>query len=239
MASKICKNCNKEYTGRSNASKYCGNQCAIEQIKKTFSCKVHGKIDPGLISIRETINNGCYGTCFICKKDNMRLSRRSGRDELVVKCRSCRVEFCRVGLGRLLYCSTMCHEFYLASCTVCAKNKDHKEFSIQYRKSGRPYFYCKECVRDHQRKDHVKIANKEANKMYKLKNYETVKARANEAGKRYSKRAVENLEISYVKKRMVSRTRLSTKDIPDELAEIQKLKMLINRKKREILNENS
>jgi hypothetical protein len=38
---------------------------------------------------------------------------------------------------------------------------------------------------------------------------------------------------------MVSNTGLKAKDIPDELAEIQKLKMLINRKKREILNENS
>jgi len=175
----------------------------------------------------------------MCRRSDVKKNHISKRKAPVIKCRNCAIEFCRIGHGRALYCTKKCQNSFLKKNPKCNRHGTLTggEFEVYTNKVGNNVVVCRKCQSQYSKKPERVLAKKEISARYMNKNYERLKDKLRENSRKHSKRKVEIISLSYAKCRMVCNTRLKAKDIPDELAEIHRLKMLINRKKREILNE--
>jgi hypothetical protein len=89
--------------------KYCDSKCAIEYLKNTFVCKVHGKINPD--RMKETFTN--KGHCIRCRDcDINEIKKSRNKKKKPIICKICKVAFSNISSGSPVVCSEECRIEY-------------------------------------------------------------------------------------------------------------------------------
>jgi hypothetical protein len=122
-------------------------------------------------------------------------------------------------------------------CTKCLEVKAFSEFYKKKSNKDGLQYNCKLC--DFFKKKQWEKDNKEKkaiqDQKYRLKHPE----KSQESWKKKQKKAIENLEDSYIKKKLTERNNLKASDIPQEMLDLKRIQLQIHRHLKEMQNERN